>query len=70
MGHRRVTQTSSSIGKIAHSVGFSSESVFTRSFKKKFGLNPSETRKKAMIEALHRDTKSDTSKWESWLQAL
>ena len=70
VAHRRVTQTSSSIGKIAHSVGFSSESVFTRSFKKKFGLNPSETRKKAMIEALHRDTKSDTSKWESWLQAL
>lgn len=41
-----IQQTSDSISNIAYTTGFNNESFFYRSFKKRFGITPSELRKK------------------------
>jgi AraC-like DNA-binding protein len=59
------------IGQIAYDLGFNSESHFSRSFHRLFGMTPSDARQSALIDAMQeQDNKPEDKQLEEWLLNL
>ena len=64
---RDAHRTTGSITSLAYSLGFSSPSVFTRAFKRRFGATPKEVRHLATRSAELPGEGAGDRLWERWL---
>ncbi len=70
IAYRKVTQTTESIARIAHSLGHKNEISFCRSFKKYFGRNPKDTRQKTLEASMTGQSRLYKDQWGMWLKKL
>ncbi|AWK88778.1 helix-turn-helix domain-containing protein [Azospirillum thermophilum] len=61
--HRRIAD-------IAYDWGFSSESAFSRAFRRRFGMSPRDTRAVASSQSASWGTNAGTARLEAWIRSL
>ncbi len=70
IAYKKVSQSSSPLDHIAHSLGFKNERVFNRAFKKYFGKVPREARELAFTHTLKKQSLRNEHQWGRWMRNL